>query len=168
MKAELLNPFIETVRRFTEILGFEQFDKEKVTVTQKPDLNWAVSSIVDVTGPSSGTVILGFSETFASEAISRFCGDDAHKVDEGEDCIVIESMMDVIVQNFLADIMRSTPDSNACTRQITVFNRESHNVPCEGPCLSISFLTDAGKFIIQACARSDGLVGQTEQRNNRE
>jgi CheY-specific phosphatase CheX len=168
MKAEILNPFIETVRKFTEILGFEQCDKEKVTVTQKPDLNWTVSSVVDVTGPSSGIVILGFSETFAAEAISRFCGDETHKFEEGEDRIVVESMMEVIVQNFLAEIIHSAPDSDACTRQITVFNKALIDVPLEGPCLSIAFLTEAGKFMIQACAKSDGQPGQTEQNGNRE
>jgi CheY-specific phosphatase CheX len=156
VKADIVNPFIETVRKFAEILGIDRFEKEKITVSPKPTLMCDVSAIVHVGGASPGVVILGLSSGLAAQMISRTYGDDVHALDESEDRASVEGMMETIVENASREMARATSD-NVPVRQAVTFTKGSvADGLVDGPWLSIAFLTGAGKFVIQAGVSSGG------------
>jgi CheY-specific phosphatase CheX len=156
VKADIVNPFIETVRKLAEILGIDRFEKEKITVNPKPTLMCDVSAIVHVGGASPGVVILGLSSGLAAEMVSRAYGDDVHTLDESEDRTSVEGMMEMIVENASREMARVTSDNVSFHHAVTFVKGSVADGLVDGPWLSIAFLTGAGKFVIQAGVSSGG------------
>jgi CheY-specific phosphatase CheX len=150
MKADVVNPFIEAVHKFMEIVGIDGFERQKMTVSPKIATACDVSAAVDVTGSCRGILLLGFNANLATEMLSRLYGEEVHGLDVEEDRQRVGRMMDIIVGNSSREMARARPGGVHLEWSIIFGKGRIVRGTEGGACLSLSFLTRLGEFAIHA------------------
>lgn len=155
MKAEYINPFIDSTRKLMEIMvGIEQFEKKSVTVDRKLSAIFDVSAVIGVTGDFVGSIVLSFSEGVAQQMLSRLLGEPVVEFND-DVCDAVGEMVNIITGNAQAQLQEDGfSNVNRAIPNVIIGKGHVIRVSQETPCINIEFCTEMGGFALQVCLRS--------------
>jgi chemotaxis protein CheX len=81
MKAEFINPFIEsTLIVFTTMLNVEP-KKENLYLKENDKTTYDISGVIGLAGDLSGSAVISFTEKLALKLVSNFIGEEKSSID---------------------------------------------------------------------------------------
>jgi chemotaxis protein CheX len=150
MKEEHIEPFINAARKLMEMMvGIKNFKKKEVYVDQQMNSVFDVSAIIGVTGDCTGSIVLSFSNSVASEMLGKLLGEPVREFND-DVCDAVCEMVNIIAgnasakltENGVGHIERSLPN---------VIYGKGHSIkrPQSAPAVNVVFGTELGDFAMQ-------------------
>jgi chemotaxis protein CheX len=150
MKAEFINPFLESTVHVLKTMAFVEPVPGKPYIKSGASATGDVSGIVGIVGDAEGTLCLSFTKGCILHIISKMFGEEQKEInDEVKDAVgELTNMisgdsrrrLEEIGHHFLGAVPSVISGKGHEVRHIT-----------KGPVLSIPFKTDAGNFTIEVC-----------------
>ena len=145
MNVAYINPFIESTARSLDMMAGIQAEKIGLSVKEDLITTYDITSIIGMTGETSGSIIISFPATLACKIASNMLMEDIHEMNQavqdaiGEigNIVVGDARRLLIQEGFQLNI--SIP---------TVVMGKGHVISRSGdvPCIAIPFKTEFGEF----------------------
>lgn len=150
MKAEYINPFIKAVIEVIKIMAFVKVKASKPYLKKDDLATGDVSSIVGMTGQSSGTFSLSFDEQSILLIASKMFGEELTQLDRDVNEVVGE------IANMVSGQARRDLETVGLLLDgaiPSVFGGKNHNILhfSDGPKIAIPFTAEKGKFTLEVC-----------------
>ena len=150
MKAEYINPFIKAVIEVVKVMASVKVKASKPYLKKDDLATGDVSSIVGMTGQSSGTFSLSFDEESMLLIASKMFGEEITTLDRdvSEVCGEIANMVSGQARRELETIGLRLDGAIP-----SVFGGKNHNILhfSDGPKIAIPFTAEKGKFTMEVC-----------------
>ncbi|KAA0257738.1 chemotaxis protein CheX [Deferribacter autotrophicus] len=154
MKAEHINPFIEsTLAVFETMLGLRP-KKEELFIKKDDEPSFDISGIIGLTGQAVGSVVISFPESLALKVVSKFIGEDKKSVDDE----VVDAVGELI--NMIAGGAKKIFTDKGLKFKISIPNvvtGKGHKIkrPSNVPCLGVKFKIDNEVFVIEVSLKEN-------------
>ncbi|BAI79623.1 conserved hypothetical protein [Deferribacter desulfuricans SSM1] len=154
MKAEHINPFIEsTLSVFETMLGIKP-KKKSVGLKKGDEPSYDISGVIGLTGQAVGSVVVSFPESLALKVVSKFIGEE--KVDIDDD--VIDAVGELI--NMIAGGAKKIFTDRGLKFKISIPNvitGKGHKIkrPSNVPCIAVFFEIDGEIFAIEVSLKEN-------------
>ena len=149
-----INPFIESTARSLDMMAGIQAEKIGLSVKEDLITTYDITSIIGMTGETSGSIIISFPATLACKIASNMLMEDIHEMNQavqdaiGEigNIVVGDARRLLIQEGFQLNI--SIP---------TVVMGKGHVISRSGdvPCIAIPFKTEFGDFEVNVGLREN-------------
>lgn len=155
MKAELINPFIESVQEiFTTMLGATA-KRGQVSVSRENKGPGELLAIIGISGESKGTVALSFPSETARKLVGRIAGMEFDSVDE----TVIDGVAEMI--NMIAGGAKAKLTNGGTPMDMglpSVVTGKDYQVdyPKKSIWLEVPFESELGPFLMRVTFESNG------------
>lgn len=150
MDVTLINPFIEATLHVLSSLAFTEARAGKPYLKNDSLAQGDVSGIVGLTGETSGTLSVSFSEQSILAIVSSMFGEPVNKIDEEVKDAVGEILNIVSGQARQKLEMKGRILKGAIPTVITGKNHTISHIT-KHPIIAIPFDTDNGTFTIEVC-----------------
>jgi len=150
MDVKLINPFLQAAINVLTVMAMTEVKPGKPYIRNSNAAKGDVSGVIGLTGKSSGTIAVTFTEKCAIGVVNNMLGENLTKL--GEDVIdavgEITNMISGQARKGLAEVgiplQGSTP---------TVITGKGHTIShiTKGPILAIPFATQFGEFTVEVC-----------------
>ena len=150
MDVTLINPFIEATLHVLSSLAFTEARAGKPYLKNDSLAQGDVSGIVGLTGETSGTLSVSFSEQSILAIVSSMFGEPVNKIDEEVKDAVGEILNIVSGQARQKLEMKGRTLKGAIPTVITGKNHTISHIT-KHPIIAIPFDTDNGTFTIEVC-----------------
>ena len=154
MNVAYINPFIESTARSLDMMAGIQAEKIGLSVKEDLITTYDITSIIGMTGETSGSIIISFPATLACKIASNMLMEDIHEMNQavqdaiGEigNIVVGDARRLLIQEGFQLNI--SIP---------TVVMGKGHLISRSGdvPCIAIPFKTEFGDFEVNVGLREN-------------
>lgn len=150
MKAEFINPFLESTILVLKTMAFVEPTPGKPYIKKGGAASGDVSGIVGITGHTEGSMCLSFSKSCILHIISQMFGEEKKEVNDDVKDAVGE------LTNMISGDSRKRLQEAGYTFQgsiPSVISGPGHEIKhiTKGPILSIPFATPGGKFVVEVC-----------------
>jgi chemotaxis protein CheX len=145
MKAEYINPFIESTLKSMEMMA--QISATRANLSLKQDLitTYDISSIVSLNGQIEGSIILSMPAQLACKLASNMLMEELTELDESVQDALGE-MGNIIVGDARRSLKAMNYDVNISLPNIVLGQGHKIARKHDVPCIAIPFSTDFGNF----------------------
>jgi chemotaxis protein CheX len=152
MKAELINPFLESTVSVLKTMASINPIPGKPYIKNGTTATGDVSGIVGITGETEGSICITFSKGCILQIISQMLGESQLEInDEVKDAVgELTNMISGDSRRRLAEMGHHF--QGAIPTVISGCGHEVRHIT-KGPILSIPFRTNAGSFTVEVCFR---------------
>lgn len=154
MKAEYINPFIEsTFSVFKTMMGIEP-KKENLYIKRDDEPAFDISGVIGLAGQAVGSVVISLPEKLALKIVSKFLGEEKKTVDDD----VVDAVGEII--NMIAGSTKKVFSEKGLRFKISIPNvivGKGHNIkrPSNVPCLGVFFDVDGEKFAVEVALKEN-------------
>ena len=154
MKAEHINPFIEsTLAVFETMLGIKP-QKVNVFLKKEDEPSFDISGVIGLSGQAVGSVVISFPESLALKVVSKFIGEEKSKVDND----VVDAIGELI--NMIAGGAKKIFTDKGLKFKISIPNvitGKGHKVkrPSNVPCIGVNFKIGDETFVIEVSLKEN-------------
>jgi chemotaxis protein CheX len=148
MKAEYVNPFIEsTLAVFNTMVGIEPI-KDNLYIKKGDESSYDVSGVIGIAGQASGSVVISMPKELTLEIVSKFIGEEKKEIDDE----VIDAVGELI--NMIAGSAKKSFSEKGLRFKISIPNvivGQGHKIkkPSGVPCLGVKFKVKDTEFVIE-------------------
>ncbi len=148
MKAEYINPFIEsTLAVFNTMVGLNPV-KDNLYIKKGDESSYDVSGVIGIAGQASGSVVISMPKNLALEIVTKFMGEEKTEIDEE----VIDAVGELI--NMIAGSSKKVFSEKGLRFKISIPNvivGHGHKIkkPSGIPCLGVKFKVKDTEFVIE-------------------
>ena len=150
MDVNLVNPFIDATVNVLETMAFTKAQANKPYLKEDDIARGDVSGIIGLTGETSGTISVSFTEDSILAIVSNMFGEEMKEIsDEIEDAVgEIANMISGQARQKLEEGGKSLKAAIP-----TVIKGKSHTIThmTPYPIIAVPFTTDNGDFTIEVC-----------------
>ncbi|ADR18220.1 chemotaxis protein CheX [Calditerrivibrio nitroreducens] len=152
MKAEYINPFIEsTLSVFKTMIGIEP-KKNNIYIKQGDEPSFDISGVIGLAGQATGSVVISMPEDLALEVVSKFLGENKSTVDDD----VIDAVGEFI--NMIAGSTKKVFSEKGLKFKISIPNvivGKGHKInrPSNVPCLGVKFDVGNKFFVVEVALK---------------
>ncbi len=150
MDVNLVNPFIDATVNVLETMAFTKAQANKPYLKEDDMARGDVSGIIGLTGETSGTISVSFTENSILAIVSNMFGEEVKEIsDEIEDAVgEIANMISGQARQKLEEGGRSLKAAIP-----TVIKGKDHTIThmTPYPIIAVPFSTDNGDFTIEVC-----------------
>jgi chemotaxis protein CheX len=154
MKIEYIDPFINATRKLMEVMvGIKNFKKKEVYVDQQMGAAFDVSAIIGVTGDCTGSIVLSFTNSVASEMLSKILGEPVSEFND-DVCDAVCEMVNIIAGNASAELTENGVGRMERSLPNVIYGKD-HTIkrPQQAPSINVVFETELGDFAMQVSLR---------------
>lgn len=155
MKAEILNPFIQSTMEVLTTMARVQPRRGTPRLKGREDVSYDISGVVGLTGNVQGFVVLSFRESAALHVVGAFLGEASRSLDDGVRDAVGE-LANIIAGGAKRSLAESGYDLKISIPSVIVGQDHTISRPTGVPCFEIPFETDAGPFSVELCLTLEG------------
>lgn len=154
MKAEYINPFIEsTLSVFKTMIGIEP-KKNNIYIKQGDEPSFDISGVIGLAGQASGSVVISLPEDLALEVVSKFLGEEKKVVDDD----VVDAVGEFI--NMIAGSTKKVFSERGLKFKISIPNvivGKGHKInrPSNVPCLGVKFDVGSKFFVVEVALKEE-------------
>lgn len=154
MKAEYINPFIEsTLSVFKTMIGIEP-KKNNIYIKQGDEPSFDISGVIGLAGQASGSVVISLPEDLALEVVSKFLGEEKKVVDDD----VVDAVGEFI--NMIAGSTKKVFSEKGLKFKISIPNvivGKGHKInrPSNVPCLGVKFDVGSKFFVVEVALKEE-------------
>ncbi|MGA1862418.1 chemotaxis protein CheX [Deferribacter thermophilus] len=154
MKAEHINPFIEsTFSVFETMMGIKP-SKKTVELKKGDNPSYDISGIIGLTGQAIGSVVISFPESLALKVVSKFIGEEKSEIDDD----VVDAVGELI--NMIAGGAKKIFTDKGLKFKISIPNvvtGKGHKIkrPSNVPCIAVIFEVDKEFFAIEVSLKEN-------------
>ena len=150
MKVEYINPFLKATQNVIKTMAFTESQGGNPYVKKVSTAVGDVSGVVGITGETSGSLSISFSEKCICNIVSNMFGETIDEVNDEVRDAVGE------ITNMISGGARAELQSAGITLQgaiPTVVTGKNHSIShmAKGPVIAIPFTTEAGPFVVEFC-----------------
>ncbi len=155
MKAEYINPFIEsTLAVFNTMVGIEP-KKQDVYIKKGDNHSYDISGVIGLAGQANGSVVISMPEDLALTVVSKFMGEECTEVNDE----VIDAVGEII--NMIAGSTKKVFSEKGLRFKISIPNvivGKGHkiNKPSNVPCLGVKFSCENSDFVVEVTLKENG------------
>lgn len=154
MKAEYINPFIEsTLSVFKTMIGIEP-KKNNIYIKQGDEPSFDISGVIGLAGQATGSVVISLPEDLALEVVSKFLGEEKKTVDDD----VVDAVGEFI--NMIAGSTKKVFSEKGLKFKISIPNvivGKGHKInrPSNVPCLGVKFDVGSKFFVVEVALKEE-------------
>jgi len=154
MKAEYINPFIEsTLSVFKTMIGIEP-KKNNIYIKQGDEPSFDISGVIGLAGQATGSVVISLPEDLALEVVSKFLGEEKKNVDDD----VVDAVGEFI--NMIAGSTKKVFSEKGLKFKISIPNvivGKGHKInrPSNVPCLGVKFDVADKFFVVEVALKEE-------------
>ncbi len=150
MRAEHINPFIKASVKVLKMMAFMETKAKKPYLKKDDRATGDVSTIVGMTGPSTGTFSLSFDETCILQIATNVFGEEVTKIDRDVTDIAGE------LANMISGQARRELEGLGLILDgaiPSIFTGKNHTIyhMTDGPKIAIPFIVEKGSFTMEVC-----------------
>lgn len=155
MQVEYINAFIDSTINALKTMAMTTPKREEVKVKKDGESpTYDVSGLIGLAGEAVGSVVLSFPEDTALKIVSNFVGEEVTSISQ--------DVLDAIgeLTNIVAGGAKKVFSEHGYSFKISIPNvvqgkEHKINRPKDVPCISVSFSSDAGPFVIELSLKID-------------
>lgn len=154
MKAEYINPFIEsTLSVFKTMVGIEP-KKDNVYIKKEEEPSFDISGVIGLAGQAIGSVVISLPEDLALNIVSKFLGEEKTKVDDD----VVDAVGEFI--NMIAGSTKKVFSEKGLKFKISIPNvivGKGHKInrPSNVPCIGVKFNVGNKSFVVEVALKEE-------------
>jgi chemotaxis protein CheX len=154
MKAEYINPFIEsTLSVFKTMIGIEP-KKDNLYIKKEDEPSFDISGVIGLAGQAVGSVVISMPEDLALEVVSKFLGEEKTTVDDD----VIDAVGEII--NMVTGSTKKVFSEKGLRFKISIPNvivGKGHKInrPSSVPCLGVKFNIGDKFFVVEVALKEE-------------
>lgn len=154
MKADYINPFIEsTLSVFKTMVGVEP-KKDNIYIKKEDEPSFDISGVIGLAGQAVGSVVISMPEDLALNVVSKFLGEEKTKIDDD----VVDAVGEFI--NMIAGSTKKVFSEKGLKFKISIPNviiGKGHkiNKPSNVPCLGVKFNVGDKFFVVEVALKEE-------------
>ncbi|MEF3255721.1 MAG: chemotaxis protein CheX [Deferribacterales bacterium] len=154
MKAEYINPFIEsTLSVFKTMVGIEP-KKDNVYIKKEEEPSFDISGVIGLAGQAVGSVVISLPEDLALSIVSKFLGEEKTKIDDD----VVDAVGEFI--NMIAGSTKKVFSEKGLKFKISIPNvivGKGHKInrPSNVPCIGVKFNVGDKSFVVEVALKEE-------------
>ena len=145
MNVEFINPFIESTLRSLEMMAGITAEKIGLEVKDDHITAYEISSIIGITGETTGSIIISMPERLACKIASNMLMETITQLDRNVEDAIGE-IGNILVGDARRSLMQDGHSLNISIPTVVIGKGHRISRPGDIPCIAIPFTTEFGDF----------------------
>jgi chemotaxis protein CheX len=154
MKVEFINPFIESTLRSLEMMAGINAEKTGLEIREDHITTYEISSIIGITGETSGSIIISMPAPLACRIASNMLMEEITAINS-DVMDAIGEIGNILVGDARRSLMQEGHTLNISIPTVVVGSGVRISRPGDIPCIAIPFATEFGNFEVNVGLAED-------------